>query len=109
MTPLTLRLARPYLLASTGLIAAVALYAVLTRHAMTTNLDASGPNARLASGGDCQALAGTSRASARRGQLLSVDRFRAVAHRHVLGRSVDCPGDRLRPAEREVFDFETSR
>jgi len=57
MTPLTLRLARPYLLASIGLIAAVALYAVLTRRAMTANLDASGLDTCLASGGNCQALA----------------------------------------------------
>ena len=57
MTPLTLRLARPYLLASIGLIAAVALYAVLTRRAMTANLDASALDTCLASGGNCQALA----------------------------------------------------
>jgi hypothetical protein len=56
MTRLTLRLARPNVLASIALLAAVALYAVLTRRAMSTNLDASGLNACLASGGDCLAL-----------------------------------------------------
>lgn len=57
MTRLTLRLARPNVLASIALLAAVALYAVLTRRAMSTYLDESGLNACLASGGDCQALA----------------------------------------------------
>jgi ABC-type transport system involved in multi-copper enzyme maturation permease subunit len=57
MTRLTLRLARPTVLASVALLAAVALYAMLTRRAMSTNLDASGLNACLASGGDCVALA----------------------------------------------------
>jgi hypothetical protein len=57
MTRLTLRLARPNVLASIALLAAVALYAVLTRRAMSTNLDTSGLNACLASGGDCVALA----------------------------------------------------
>jgi ABC-type transport system involved in multi-copper enzyme maturation permease subunit len=57
MTRLTLRLARPNILASIALLAAVALYAVLTRRAMTAYLDDSGLRACLASGGDCQALA----------------------------------------------------
>ena len=57
MTRLTWRLARPNILASVALLAAVALYAVLTRRSMTGYLDESGLNACLASGGDCQALA----------------------------------------------------
>ena len=57
MTRLTLRLARPNVLASIALLAAVALYAVLTRRAMSTYLDESGLSACLASGGDCTALA----------------------------------------------------
>jgi len=57
MTRLTLRLARPNILASIALLAAVALYAVLTRRAMSADLGTSGLNDCLASGGDCQALA----------------------------------------------------
>lgn len=56
MTRLTLRLARPTVLASVALIAVVTLYAVLTRRAMSLDLDTSGLNACAASGGDCQAL-----------------------------------------------------
>jgi ABC-type transport system involved in multi-copper enzyme maturation permease subunit len=56
MTRLTLRLARPNILASIILLAAVALYVVLTRRAMSNYLEASGLNACLASGGDCRAL-----------------------------------------------------
>ncbi|GAA3265442.1 hypothetical protein Dvina_16810 [Dactylosporangium vinaceum] len=57
MTRLSLRLARPNLLASAVLLVAVALYALLTRRAMAGYMDASGLSACLASGADCQALA----------------------------------------------------
>lgn len=57
MTRLTWRLARPNILASLALLAALALYAVLTRRAMTADLDASGLSACLTSGGDCFTLA----------------------------------------------------
>jgi ABC-type transport system involved in multi-copper enzyme maturation permease subunit len=57
MTRLTLRLARPNILASIVLLAAVAVYAVLTRRAMSTYLDDSGLTACLGSGGDCTAVA----------------------------------------------------
>lgn len=57
MTRLTLRLARPNILASLVLLAAVAVYAVLTRRAMTGYMDDSGLSACLAAGEDCQSLA----------------------------------------------------
>jgi hypothetical protein len=57
MTRLSLRLARPNVLASAALFAAVALYAVLTRRAMNGYLHDSGLSACLTSGADCQALA----------------------------------------------------
>jgi hypothetical protein len=57
MTRLSLRLARPNVLASAALLAAIALYAVLTRRAMTGYLHDSGLSACLTSGADCQALA----------------------------------------------------
>jgi ABC-type transport system involved in multi-copper enzyme maturation permease subunit len=57
VTRLTLRLARPNLLASIALLAAVALYAVLTRRSMSASLDTSGLDNCLASGDDCTALA----------------------------------------------------
>jgi ABC-type transport system involved in multi-copper enzyme maturation permease subunit len=57
MSRLTWRLARPNVLASVVLLAAVALYAVLTRRTMTGYLDDSGLTACLDSGGDCMALA----------------------------------------------------
>ena len=44
MNRLTLRLARPCVLASVALLAAVALYAVLTRRAMSTDLDTPSRN-----------------------------------------------------------------
>src|SRR5258708_39515636 len=56
MTRLTLRLARPNILASIVLLAAVALFAVLTRRAMSGYMEESGLNACLASRGDCLAL-----------------------------------------------------
>jgi hypothetical protein len=57
MTRLTLRLARPNILASVVLLMAVALYAVLTHRSMSGYMDDSGLTACLASGGDCQSLA----------------------------------------------------
>jgi ABC-type transport system involved in multi-copper enzyme maturation permease subunit len=56
MTRLTLRLARPNVLASLALLAALALYAVLTRRAMVADLDTSGLSGCLTSGGDCMTL-----------------------------------------------------
>jgi hypothetical protein len=56
MTRLTLRLARPNVLASLALLAALALYAVLTRRAMVADLSTSGLSGCLTSGGDCATL-----------------------------------------------------
>src|SRR5206468_245551 len=57
MTRLTWRLARPNILASVLLLAAVAVYAALTRREMSGYLDDSGLAACISSGGDCQNLA----------------------------------------------------
>ncbi|GAA0947092.1 ABC transporter permease [Kribbella koreensis] len=56
MTRLTLRLARPNVLASLALLAALTLYAVLTRRAMVADLDSSGLSGCLGSGADCATL-----------------------------------------------------
>jgi ABC-2 family transporter protein len=56
MIRLTSRLARPNLIASAALLVAVAVYAVLTRQAMSTYIDQSGLGACLASGGSCDDL-----------------------------------------------------
>jgi ABC-type transport system involved in multi-copper enzyme maturation permease subunit len=56
MIRLTGRLARPNILASAALLAAVAMFAVLTRNVMSAYIDHSGLGACLASNGNCDDL-----------------------------------------------------
>jgi hypothetical protein len=53
MIRLTWRLARPNIISSAALLAAVVVYAALTRSAMSSYLDDSGFTACMAAGGDC--------------------------------------------------------
>lgn len=55
MIRLSWRLARSHVLGSLAVVVAIALYAAMTRRAMTTELDTSGLGTCLAGGGDCLA------------------------------------------------------
>jgi len=56
MIRLTWRLARPNILSSVALLAAVALFVILTRRSISGYLDHSGLNGCLVTGGDCESL-----------------------------------------------------